>query len=699
MSLPLGDNPVQFPSEDLLRRQPLAEALAQEIEALDASRGAVVAITGPWGSGKTSIMNLTADILCSNDSVTVVEFNPWLFSGAEQLAENLLAELSHQLAGEKTGKEKFKSVAKQVTQTLQKYSKAFGALRAVPVVGTVVDAASQALDGAAVLLSRDESLDSLRREAVKALETLTDLPGRVVVLVDDIDRLTRAETRDLFRTVRLSASFPNVVYLLCLDQQVVAAALDEEGFSGQDYLEKILTFTCRVPKLADHQVSVLFVDGLNEILGPGDTHPDDLALFSEAYPRILRPLIRTMRDAKRVLTALPLTRRLIGNELPEMEIVVMETLRTLYPQLHEATDTYAEALTEPTTSRSRSDASLKSDLDHFIGVDWRFKGKIAKALIELVFVRAADRLDDGNYGNSTPRQDGIGWSKARLDYYLSHELPPGEATAATIRDVISAFGSERRLRRALESVPDEALPAVLDSIWSTAPDVPAGSVGHIVPVLLQLIPRLPRRTAGSALFMDPVFSVLRPILVMVRKLDADQIAELVARVIEKSGTIYEAYSLLKLVGHEVTAGAKQILVSQDQYLKDKLRERIEAAGTQLSDESRLLEVLIHTIPKRAAKPALDVLMEPAVAATVLASAISTTTSQTIVGKPTQAVETYGLHWDTLVEVFGGEDNLRSIAATLQTWTPARADADYAKASTLLDAYLEGWRPPSMFDRD
>ena len=100
-----GDDPITTAEDDLLGREGLAEVLAAEISGLDARQGAVVAITGPWGSGKTSLMHLTAARLRQDHGILgVVEFNPWLFSGAEQLAENLLSELAIQLRDQETRK-------------------------------------------------------------------------------------------------------------------------------------------------------------------------------------------------------------------------------------------------------------------------------------------------------------------------------------------------------------------------------------------------------------------------------------------------------------------------------------------------------------------------------------------------------------------------------------------------------------------
>ena len=79
-----NDNPIENLCDDVLGRAEVAESFAQHVLALDATEGAVVGVFGPWGSGKTSFLNL-AKAPKYEPSAHVVHFNPWLFSGTEQL--------------------------------------------------------------------------------------------------------------------------------------------------------------------------------------------------------------------------------------------------------------------------------------------------------------------------------------------------------------------------------------------------------------------------------------------------------------------------------------------------------------------------------------------------------------------------------------------------------------------------------------
>ena len=83
-----GDNPIRHPEDDALGRALSAEYFARQVLGLDAAEGVVVGVLGAWGSGKTSFINLARPVFESS------RFNPWMFSGTQQLMESFFVELS-----------------------------------------------------------------------------------------------------------------------------------------------------------------------------------------------------------------------------------------------------------------------------------------------------------------------------------------------------------------------------------------------------------------------------------------------------------------------------------------------------------------------------------------------------------------------------------------------------------------------------
>src|SRR3972149_4058742 len=88
------DRPIENTSEDRLGRTGLARMIAGQIMSTPANDGFVIGLLGAWGSGKTSILNLVKKEIEESDKAGVIPFNPWLFSGTEQLMGRFISTLS-----------------------------------------------------------------------------------------------------------------------------------------------------------------------------------------------------------------------------------------------------------------------------------------------------------------------------------------------------------------------------------------------------------------------------------------------------------------------------------------------------------------------------------------------------------------------------------------------------------------------------
>jgi predicted KAP-like P-loop ATPase len=219
-----ADAPIRSLSEDRLGRRSFAQALAAEVMAAPAARGYVMGLTGPWGSGKTSILNMTVDAL--GDQAIVVHFNAWMFSGTEALVSSFFAEIGKQL-------DKKEAKLKTIAGKLATYGQLLSPVAAV--VG-----ASAAVQGAANILQALSTAPSVFEQHEELRQLLEKLDKRLVVIVDDVDRLRPAEVLDIVRLVRLVGDFPNTLYLLAFDRHRVEECLGEGDLErGRAYLEKM----------------------------------------------------------------------------------------------------------------------------------------------------------------------------------------------------------------------------------------------------------------------------------------------------------------------------------------------------------------------------------------------------------------------------------------------------------------------------
>ena len=129
------DRPSNNPAEDVYGHAPFAKTLARGIQGYQGDEGIVLSLYGPWGSGKSTVLNYVKnelDQIKEDERPIVVEFNPWWFSGHEALARAFLSQLQAVL-----GKTKG---FKKVGEAIAKYSGALGA-----TVGFLTDVASAAI--------------------------------------------------------------------------------------------------------------------------------------------------------------------------------------------------------------------------------------------------------------------------------------------------------------------------------------------------------------------------------------------------------------------------------------------------------------------------------------------------------------------------------------------------------------------------
>lgn len=318
------DAPITEALDDKFSRAPFAERIAHTILSQRDPASIVVGVYGPWGDGKTSVLNLIEHALADDERTVPIRFNPWRLGGEtemfvgffETLAEALQAKLA-------TGRER-------VGNLLRDYG---ALLQPLPVVGGA--AAGAASVGGAL------SETSLSRARARIEQLLAESGKRVVILMDDIDRLDKAEIQAIFRLVKVAADFEHTAYVLAFDASVVADALAERystGTShGDSFMEKIIQLPLHLPPVAPEALLRTTLETIAVALDQAgiELSETDIGHFRSTFDRAVLPRISTPRMGKRygnaVLFALPM----IGDEVRPIDLLLIEAMRVFYPQLYE----------------------------------------------------------------------------------------------------------------------------------------------------------------------------------------------------------------------------------------------------------------------------------------------------------------------------------------------------------------------------
>lgn len=330
-----SDKAIESSEQDLLGRVTFSKQLGEAIYKYDGKDGLVLGVFGKWGTGKTSILNMVVNeinYLSDNDddSPIIVNFSPWNYSDKDNLISLFFRVLKNKL-----NMDKYEETRKKIGKALTDYSDALDALALVPMVGsglaTILKTIAKA-QGAE--LSKDVDIDTTKEN----LETvLGDTNQKIVVIIDDIDRLTNTQIRDIFQLVKQVGNFPNIIYVLSMDRDVVCRALESvHNIDGAEYLEKIVQIPFEIPALMKPKLREILLINLEDIVKTISDNPKiDKSYWSEVFVNCIEPYIKTLRDVNRVINTFQFRYKILYEETAIEDMVALTTIEVLEPQLYQ----------------------------------------------------------------------------------------------------------------------------------------------------------------------------------------------------------------------------------------------------------------------------------------------------------------------------------------------------------------------------
>lgn len=351
MSLPIdaetraSGGPIENPDHDDFERVKYAQRIAETLVKRRSKKSIVVGLYGRWGEGKSSVLHFIKRSLSeSSDQIAVLNFNPWRFSDETQLLLNFFGELA-------------KVIGQNLLTKKQRAIKGLSSYVAPLVPSVSVGPASMDVSKSfeALLKMAQPEIDE-QRERIEKL--IVESGKRVVVIIDDIDRLEKAQIQAVFRLVKLTADFDQTSYLLSFDDEMVARAIGEVFSSssddtsgsrtllaGQNFLEKIIQVPLRLPLARPDDLLQFCWNRLQEAFTETHTTLDLTeqerlvgAMRSALLPRLTTPRL-AVRFANAVQFGLPLLR----GEVNIVDQVLVEAMHVFFSQLHQFVATHEKS--------------------------------------------------------------------------------------------------------------------------------------------------------------------------------------------------------------------------------------------------------------------------------------------------------------------------------------------------------------------
>lgn len=373
----INDEPITSPGKDLYHYDSLAHEIARCISAADASNSSfTISINGIWGSGKTSLINLIENCIDkdSNNNVnapTFVRFNPWHFEFQEQLLTGFFQLLKEALLGRTDWLKD--TERKALGETLSRYSTSIS-FPSVTEVASLLAGPLQGIIAGKNIFSKiivkilsavvgKHLTDSISLDKMKATIDgyLRKRETNIVVVIDDIDRLSDSEICLIFKLVTLTAAFPHIVYLLAFDRGVVEKALcNIQRDDGAGYLDKIIQLSIEMPRLLSSDVSQQINAIASDLQERSPFSFEDQAHLSNVLTRIVSPLICAPRDICRIKNCAETNFARLHGDICVADLIALSTIQTLLPDIYSWIWDNARAILNE--SRTRNETGLKHQL-------------------------------------------------------------------------------------------------------------------------------------------------------------------------------------------------------------------------------------------------------------------------------------------------------------------------------------------------
>ena len=484
-----SDKPIESSEQDLLGRTTFSKQLGEAIYKYDGKDGLVLGVFGKWGTGKTSILNMVVNeinYLSTSDTERpiIVNFSPWNYTDKDNLISLFFRVLKNKL-----DMDKYEEIRKEIGKALTDYSDALDALSLVPLVGSGLAAILKTLAKAqGAELAKDVDIETTKENLEKVLSGINQ---KIIVIIDDIDRLTNTQIRDIFQLVKQVGNFPNIIYVLSMDRDVVCRALaDVHNIDGSEYLEKIVQIPFEIPALMKPKLREIFLTKLQDTVNTiNDNLKIDKSYWSEVFANCIEPYIRTLRDVNRVINTFQFRYKILYEETAFEDMVALTTIEVLEPQLYQwigrhkdlLCSTYSHSFSALLRNKSDYRKEIVDELKK-IGI----KMDTGIKFLTTLFPVFADDIDEHKVGytSSNIRETMRVAQEERFDSYFMFDLKEIPVSRNVINDCINKMGVEDLIATITQINDEGNIEYFIDELRTLVETIPYERLGLLSSVIL-----------------------------------------------------------------------------------------------------------------------------------------------------------------------------------------------------------------------
>lgn len=640
-----SDRPILRVEEDLLGRSGFSTDLANAMASWCGKDSLVVALHGDWGSGKSSIKNMALSRLeeISEDKPDVIEFSPWEWAAQEKITASFFQEISKSV-----GRTDRSKSGKKLAAILKKYGRYLntgetvvtGLSTALPtlfVLATLIGVGGNFSDdvwvkgaSTSILLvlaswaaalkwgktlldkltgnveataqDKEQSLSDIRQELSGLLR---ERKAPFIVVMDDLDRLTSSQLRMVFQLIKANLEFPNVVFLLLFQRDLVEDKLNDGAQRGRDYLEKIIQVPFDIPRIETTRLHSLLFNKLDKIIeqDASATKMFDSGRWGNLFHGSLSAYFDNLRSVYRFTSTLSFHFTLLKGksafEVNPVDLIAIECLRVFEPDIYKEIARSKEIFTKYGSDKYGGEKEATAALiNGILDKATADKRESVKKMVEQLFPTIKWALGGTHYTGdfaSTWLKEMRVCHPSNFDKYFQFSIPSGELSNSDLREMLSLTDDSAKFSSFILSLKErEILKNALSQFESFTDEIPLENGRSYIKGILDIGDQVDHELIGFTMFSSNTHAVRLVVWFLRRIVDVEERGKLLFESFKASSGISIVEHILQ--GEEnrrEKSDADQILRDEEfELLKKEFVRKLDEMSEKNSDKLLSHEYLV-----------------------------------------------------------------------------------------------------------
>lgn len=304
-------------------RKGYAEQLAEELLNINSKQAFAIAITGGWGTGKSTFISFITEKIKADTAAIIVEFHPWKNKGEEAVIKDFFYTLRKQLS----------PYDDRLGPQINNYLNSLFNISAVATNTSLSTFSKLALKSINLL----EEPQGTEEEYNKLRKIIKEIPLPILIIIDDLDRLDSPEIIAVLKLIRNVANFEGLSFITAYDKDYVHQAIKSNlnEYGSHYFLEKIVQMEVSLPVIRKKELFETLLSLFEHKNSPYQLKALIKEEWFKADNQYFWSFLNTHRDIVRFYNTIVLTFPSVAHAVDSEDFFLIHLIKLKHPVFYE----------------------------------------------------------------------------------------------------------------------------------------------------------------------------------------------------------------------------------------------------------------------------------------------------------------------------------------------------------------------------